>query len=69
MSMASISASLVMSDVARSFGCRSWLVEKSSDFDRAFGEALKVEGPAIIEVMTDENVTLAPPWVPTGAAA
>lgn len=57
------------SDVARSFGCRSWLVEKSGDFDGAFEEALKVDGPAIIEVMTDENVTLAPPWVPTVAAA
>lgn len=56
------------SDLARSFGCRSWLVEKGDDFERAFGEALTAEGPAIIEVMTDENVTLAPPWVPTAAA-
>jgi acetolactate synthase-1/2/3 large subunit len=51
-------------DVARGFGCRSWLAEKAEDFEPAFKEALTVEGPAIVEVMTDENVTLAPPWTP-----
>jgi acetolactate synthase-1/2/3 large subunit len=56
-------------DVARSFGCPSWRVEQAGDFEPAFSEALAVPGPAIVEVMTDERVTLSPPWTPSAAAA
>ena len=51
-------------EVARAFGCRSWRVEEPGDLDPAMAEALAAQSPAIIEVISDEKVTAAPPWKP-----
>jgi acetolactate synthase-1/2/3 large subunit len=51
-------------EVARAFGCRSWRVEEPGDLGPAMAEALAAQSPAIIEVISDESVTAAPPWKP-----
>lgn len=51
-------------DAARAFGCRAWRVERPQDIGPAIAEALAAEAPAIVEVISDETVTVPPPWVP-----
>lgn len=46
-------------DMARAFGCKAWRVESPGDLEDVLREALAADAPAIVEVMTDDQV-LAP---------
>lgn len=52
------------SDVAKSFGVRSWQVEKPADIAKAIKEALAANAPAVVEVLTDDEILAPGAWLP-----
>jgi len=51
-------------EAARAFGCRAWKVEQPADIAPVIREALAANVPAIVEVMTDDQILAPTAWVP-----
>jgi acetolactate synthase-1/2/3 large subunit len=50
--------------IARAFGVRGFRVERAADIDDALAQALAVDGPAVVDVVTDAEPRAPEPWVP-----
>jgi acetolactate synthase-1/2/3 large subunit len=49
---------------ATAFGCKAWKVERPEDIAPVLREALAANAPAIVEVMTDDQILAPTAWVP-----
>jgi thiamine pyrophosphate-dependent acetolactate synthase large subunit-like protein len=53
-----------LSEVSKLMGCGGIRVKDPADLDDALNEALRTDGPIVVEVLTDINAEAKNAWVP-----